>query len=393
MRVGWTLCSLVLISCSRMPVSSSLPPDIRSQSAKTALSFQTLYVFKGPPDGAVPQGRLAGLNGVLYGTTNYGGDSTQACYPGNGCGTVYKMASGTETVLYRFKLKAHGVRPYAGLASVKATLYGTTQEGGQFNQGTVFAITLAGSQRVIFSFNGTDGSYPRASLANINGVLYGTTYFGGSNGYGTIFSVITSGTQRVLHSFSGVDGAQPVSGLVVVNNVLYGTTLSGGADNYGTVFAVNSKGKEHLLHSFTEGTDGAHPWSELTDYNGTLYGTTKDGGASGNGTVFKITTAGAESVVYSFAGGNDGAHPYAGLTLRKGLLYGDTAYGGSSGNDGTIYSVTPSGSERVLYRFTGGSDGRLPYASLLAVKGALYGTTLSGGGTGVGDGTLFKLTP
>jgi len=35
--------------------------------------FERLYQFAGSPDGAMPQGLTAGPNGVLYGTTAYGG--------------------------------------------------------------------------------------------------------------------------------------------------------------------------------------------------------------------------------------------------------------------------------------------------------------------------------
>ena len=59
--------------------------------------------------------------------------------------------------------------------------------------------------------------------------------------------------------------------------------------------------------------------------------------------------------------------------------------------------------ENVLYSFTGGTDGAYPYGGLIADKeGALYSTTLYGGGGGnsncaqyssAGCGTVFKLTP
>lgn len=390
---GSALCILALIGCSQMPASPSFPAERLDQPGPKKSQFQALYSFKGEPDGAVPAGILLDLHGTLYGTTNYGGDSSGACYPGNGCGTVFTFASGKESVLYRFKAKTRGLRPFAGLTNVKGTLYGTTQEGGKYNDGAVFAITAAGSEKALFSFNGNAGGNPRATLTNVDGVLFGTTYFGGTSGDGTVFSITTSGKEHVIHSFAGTDGAFPVGSLIAINGALYGTTLSGGSSNSGTVFQIDSKGKEHVLHSFGVGADGAHPWSELTNVNGAFFGTTKDGGSAGDGTVFKVATNGSERVLYSFSGGTDGAHPYAGLTPVNGLFYGNTAYGGDSNNDGTIYSVTTSGTENVLYRFTGGSGGRLPYATLVALGKVLFGTTLSGGGSGNGEGTVFQFTP
>ncbi|MBV8197178.1 MAG: hypothetical protein JO263_03510 [Candidatus Eremiobacteraeota bacterium] len=76
--------------------------------------------------------------------------------------------------------------------------------------------------------------------------------------------------------------------------------------------------------------------------NGTLYGTTYGGGATGYGTVFSITPSGTETVLYSFTGGQDGAHPEAPLIDVNGTLYSTTAGGGGSGSGyGTIYSITP----------------------------------------------------
>ena len=78
------------------------------------------------------------------------------------------------------------------------------------------------------------------------------------------------------------------------------------------------------------------------DRLGNLYGTTQIGGTSGNGTVFKVEAhSGHETVLYSFSGGSDGALPYAGLVMDgPGNLYGTTQNGGTSG-DGTVFQVDP----------------------------------------------------
>ena len=133
---------------------------------------------------------------------------------------------------------------------------------------------------------------------------------------------------------------------------------------------------ESVLHRFAGGSDGASPLAGLTNVGGTLYGTTGgEGDASDYGTVFKITTSGTESVLHRFAGGSDGASPYAGLTNVGGTLYGTTEGGGASDN-GTVFRITTSGKEKVLYSFAGGNDGAYPQAGLTNVGGTLYGTTL-----------------
>jgi uncharacterized repeat protein (TIGR03803 family) len=83
----------------------------------------------------------------------------------------------------------------------------------------------------------------------------------------------------------------------------------------------------------------------LINVNGTLYGTTWSGGSSNGGTVYRISTTGSEKVLYSFAGGSDGAHPSAALLNVKGTLYGTTAYGGGGSGCGsgcgTVFALTP----------------------------------------------------
>jgi uncharacterized repeat protein (TIGR03803 family) len=153
---------------------------------------------------------------------------------------------------------------------------------------------------------------------------------------------------------------------------------------------------ETLLYAFKAGNDGAVAYSGLIkDSAGNLYGTTWWGGGSncgdiGCGTVYRITPTGNETLLYSFKGGNDGAWPYGGLIKDSaGNLYG-TTYQGGTDNAGTVFKLTPNGIETVLHSFGPGNDGGFPYGDLIIdSKGNLYGTT-SGGGIG-GNGTVFKV--
>jgi uncharacterized repeat protein (TIGR03803 family) len=109
--------------------------------------------------------------------------------------------------------------------------------------------------------------------------------------------------------------------------------------------------------------------------------------------------AGTEKVLYAFTGGSDGGRPLAGLIFDKaGNLYGTTADGGLYGS-GTIFKLkrTLNGwQEEVLYSFAGGNDGAYPTDGLIIDDaGRFYGTTFLGGGKGCGGygcGTVFKLT-
>ncbi|MGH6876849.1 MAG: choice-of-anchor tandem repeat GloVer-containing protein, partial [Rhizomicrobium sp.] len=100
------------------------------------------------------------------------------------------------------------------------------------------------------------------------------------------------------------------------------------------------------------------------------------GGASASG--FKL--------LYTFTGGTDGGDPFDALIDIKGNLWG-TAFDGGADGYGTVFKVAPDGTESVLYSFTGGSDGSNPEAGLIRdAAGNLYGTTYFGGGTGCGGG-------
>jgi uncharacterized repeat protein (TIGR03803 family) len=314
--------------------------------------------------------------------------------------------------LYSFTGKPDGSDPSGTLISLDGTLYGTTQAGGANNLGSIFSVSTSGEESVIYSFGGpstTDGKTPMAGLINVDGTFYGTTTYGGANcapaGCGTVFEVSPSGTESVIYSFQGgTDGSHPVGGLIDVGGTLYGTTSQGGHGRAccGTVFAIAPSGSESVLYRF-QGTkkDGFEPLDALIDVKGELYGTTRYGGAAGHGTIFTVNLSGKERVLYAFKGSpNDGAEPFAGLTMAGGKLFGTTVYGGKTTECalgcGTVFVATPSGSEKVLYAFEGGSDGFAPVANVVARKGELYGATMDGGylrcNGGVGCGTIFQVT-
>ena len=283
-----------------------------------------LHSFGNGTDGRGPVGGLIfDAAGNLYGMTIQGGTY---CSGSGGCGTVFELTpaaggSWTEQVLYSFcpqglPCTTDGYYPRAGLIFDGAgNLYGTTDNGGTYHDGTVFELTPAAggtwTEKVLhnFNLNGTDGALPLGSLIlDAAGNLYGTTSNGGTyTSRGTVFELTpTAGggwTETVLHSFgNGTDGVTPEAGLIFdAAGNLYGTTTGGGTYYGGTVFeltpAAGGGWTEQVLHSFGSGTDGAYADTGLIfDAAGNLYGTTDDGGTytscpGGCGTVFEITAA------------------------------------------------------------------------------------------------------
>jgi uncharacterized repeat protein (TIGR03803 family) len=100
--------------------------------------------------------------------------------------------------------------------------------------------------------------------------------------------------------------------------------------------------------------------------------------------------------------GTDGADPYAGLVqATNGDLYGTTYYGGVNscvvgGTDlgcGTVFKITPSGTLTTLYSFCSQSacaDGEYPNGLMQAANGDLYGTTGAGGTRSAASGRSSK---
>lgn len=369
-----------------------VPQSLTSATRQTTSSYKVVYSFNSEPDGIRPVASLINVSNKLYGTTKYGG----SCVYGN-CGTVFSVTPvGTEKVLYSFGSDEYDGRlPVAAVTDVNGTLYGTTSEGGSTGYGTVFSLTMSGTEKRLHNFyNHPDGSVPSAALTEKNGTLYGTTRSGGTEldeSHGAIFSITRDGTFKSIYSFlDPEDGVHPEAGLIDVKGMLYGTTSKGGWHNYGAVFSLTTGGTENTLHSFGVRSKGRQPLASLIDVKGTFYGTTSRGGSQDRGTVFSITPSGTVKVLHSFGKELDGANPVAALIALKSTFYGTTENGGAYGR-GTIFSITTSGTEQVLHSFGSGNDGATPQASLTDVNGTLYGTTELGGATG--NGTVFSLTP
>jgi uncharacterized repeat protein (TIGR03803 family) len=344
-----------------------------------------------------------------------------------------RLAGQTFTNLHSFTAvvsttNSDGANPSCSLVFYGNALYGTTEDGGTYGKGTVFAINPGGGNPTnlhVFSATATnglgvytngDGSSPAANLLLSGNTFYGTAEFGGLNGHGTVFSVHPDGTAFTnLYNFSAEttnelgrytnsDGAAPQCGLVSSGNTLFGTASSGGSSGNGTVFRLNTDGTGFTnLHSFTAyssgfpstNSDGYYPQAGVVLSGNALYGTAVYGGAFGKGTVFKVNTDGTVFTnLHTFAAtvsstNGDGAMPFPGLALSGNILYGMATYGGAKGH-GTVFAINTDGSGFTnLYNFTGYPlDGQNPLGGLILSGRTLYGMTEFGGSAD--DGAVFK---
>jgi uncharacterized repeat protein (TIGR03803 family) len=405
--------------------------------ASSAATETILHSFSLLPHGANPTaGLIADGAGNLYGTSATGG----------GYGVAFKLTPApkgkwVQEIIHDFVGEPgsgpDGAYPSASLIfDASGNLYGTTSQGGTFGQGTVFKLTpISGGtwkETIIHEFEGYpgDGADPVASLIfDKAGNLYGTSVIGGSSdlcgdqynttGCGTVFELSpTSGgnwTERVIHNFQGAsDGCAPFANVVIdAAGNLYGTTISNGGNQSncggdGTVFelAPGSGGTwtESIVYDFNN-TGAYYPSGVILDEAGNLYGTT--GLGYPQGIAFELSrgqTGWTENTLYTFTGGTDGGSPSGNLLFDSaGNLVGTTALGGiaSACNGkgcGTVFELSPGSSgwtERVLYRFTGQSDGSNPQGGVLRISAdTLYATASSGANPGCnsGCGATLKLT-
>ena len=392
-----------------------------------AQAFTVIHNFTGGNDGSVPMAGLSLDNaGNLYGTASSGG---------TGLGTVFRLSnrggSWVLTPLYNFSGGENGGRPMARvIIGPNGSLYGTTSQAramggcsGDGSCGTVFNLgpgarapnsALAPwTETVLYRFQGgTDGANPSGDVIfDRAGNLYGTTQYGGDlsdpcelggpGTCGTVYELIPSNggwTERVLHRFnSEPDGNQPRGGVIFDNaGNLYGTTAYFFPGDYlGTVFQLTPSGSgwtETILFTFpAQGSYGLIPVAGLIfDNSGNLYGATTT-----DPSVFKLTPSGGSwsiSLLHSFTSNNG---PYASLLMdAAGDLYGTTV-GDGPYQEGTVFKLSPSGdgySYTSLHDFTGGSDGGLPYSSLVMDgNGNLYGTASRGGTNNAG--VVFQVSP
>lgn len=389
--------------------------SVAAAGVAQAQTFTRLTKFNGV-DGAWPTygSLIQGMDGDFYGTTSFGGV--------NAAGNVFKITpNGKVTTVYSFCPQtgcADGSVPYAGMVqATDGTFYGTTYEGGAFDDGTVFKLTPKGQLTTLHTFcsepNCADGVQPNAGLVqDSNGNFFGVTSLtsGATTIYGIVFEITAAGQFSKIYTFCSrtncTDGSLAKGLTLAGNGRLYGTTPDGGADNVGTVFAMTREGKLTTLHSFNK-SDGEFPNALIQAADGNFYGTTLYGGANGSGVVFKITPAGQFTLLYSFcslANCADGVGAYAPLIQgTDGNFYGTTTFGGTVQVNGifvgygTVFQITPVGVLTTLHTFCmeGGvcPDGAYPEDGLTqGTDGSFYGMTYGRPECPGNCGTVFRVS-
>lgn len=391
--------------------------------AKDGSDYKVLHEFEQyHADGSSPYGPLVeGSDGVLYGTTREGGLRTVR-HP-EGLGTIFRInKDGTEhRVLHLFTGESgrDGRAPEAALIEgIDGMLYGSTRFGGRTaplfldGLGTVFRINKDGNDySVIWECNPEEGVSPSALLESTDGSLYGVATYGGqtsdqepvqdfTRGMGVIFKLQKDGSEfSVLHFFTDIDGEgrRPNTPLMEgTDGKLYGITAEGGKDyKFGIMFGMNKDGSDYqvlnsILRPSNWGFDGYFgPLAEGAD--GSLY-------AAYGGTVFRIDKGGAGSKdIHRFSySGDDARYPGPLIEGSDEMLYGASATYSADGG-GTIFTMNKDGTGyRTIYQMEGpgfgsaeGFVGSNTFTLLEGNDGWLYGTVKNT--DFVGAALVFKL--
>jgi uncharacterized repeat protein (TIGR03803 family) len=253
--------------------------------------------------------------GNLYGTTQFGGTGSGELCTGSGCGTVFELSpsNGEWTFSIIHSFNNDGVDGYDPLYGVifdpAGNLYGTTYYGGTFGifGGTAFELTPSGrtwTENIVHNFSGDpnrNNLSPSALIVDQSGNLYGSTIDGGDSNDGSVFELAPSQGSwsfSALYAFAmQYCGPGPIA--MDPAGDFYGTCYYGGLYDAGWVFKLTHTGGLWTatdLHDFNGGSDGAFPVGPVVlDSNGNLYGTTSLGGlrfgceGEGCGTIWEIT--------------------------------------------------------------------------------------------------------
>jgi uncharacterized repeat protein (TIGR03803 family) len=353
------------------------------------------------------------------------------------------VAAAKDKIRYTFPVWPTQTGTYGGplAADPSGNLYGTSDSAGAHTCpdapcGAVVEYTPptggsgAWQSRVLYSFTGgADGAYPTGRvLIDPSGALIGVAISGGVEteqepyGLGTVWrlSPPVNGTRSfsVLYAFQLTDPIDtPFDGVAEdASGNLYGVaealTQAAGTGAVYTLKPDNGAYAMSILHAFVNYSDGTAP-TNLTLSGTTLYGITLAGGGNvqcennsdpGCGTVFSLSTSGTFKVIYTFTGANDGGDPVGDPVVDASQnVYVQTAWGGANTYFGTIDQVTPpvhgnNWGLNVLYTydgFEGGTVGLSP-GMTLGGNGVLYGTTYMGdgdNGENPRNGDIWCLTP
>lgn len=314
---------------------------------------------------------------------------------------LFEFSSQSNSTIYElpFSYPNSGGEPRGSLTQhSNGNFYGVTQRLGENNLGVIFEFNPdSNSYKKLTDFNGRlNGAVPYSDLAVAkNGKLYGTTFNGGIYNEGVIFEVDPHSNNLVskIVDLEDAIAGRPSQGLFVHSNgKLYGVG-DYGVSGYGAIFEFDPEAGvlikkvdlDETIGSPSSGWGFRSTFSELS--NGKLLAVTSSGGNNGKGCIFEFdVNSGSilkkiDFTEYLTITGNLVPHP-------NGMFYATSAFGYK------LYQYDLLNNEiKVMFDFESNPDyGRgLSSLTLNPADSNLYGMALSRGSNDLG--TIFKYDP
>lgn len=364
------------------------------QPAAIAGTYEIVRQFSMDAAGYYPKALTVDSRGDLYGISQMGGAF--------GGGTLFKLTSSGISVLHAFGQGHDGYPPFgAPLAGVDGMLYGTTPLGGRRNTGTIYRVDKLGGNYQVLSMH--EQAYSVASLiedgeGNLFGVSQTDIRHGIPSWPGTVFRAsFATGEVRTIHRFHGIDGQYPSGRLAWLNGLLIGTTYSDGFENRGVAFSLLPDGSGFSVKRLSNG--GEQSAGLTVGRDSRIWGASavdrapRAGTGTGNGGLYEIDPQGNARLAVRLTQETGGETMSSLLSASDGMLYNVATTGGDPRcSCGTIYRFDPKTETiEVLHTFTDFNSGGIPQGGLVeASPGVFYGVAAGGP---LGLGVLYRFLP
>jgi hypothetical protein len=236
---------------------------------------------------------------------------------------------------------------------------GYSDEGMTYCDFTVVSLTDSGTERWIYRYGGVGGDVALSVVYGSDSNIYAGGY---SDGDLTVVSLTDSGVERWVYRYEGPgsdhSGAYSIAMGLDGNLYTAGRSFGNGTSYDLVVVSLTDSGTERWVYRY-DGPAGEtdEAYSIVAGSDGNVYAA---GRSFGNGTncdfvVVSLTDSGTERWVYRYDGPANWTDQANSVVMGSdGNLYAaGTSYEDETHYDFTVVSLTPSGSERWVYRYNG----------------------------------------